>query len=229
MTAFEIARENMVKSQIRTNDVHDPRLLKAFYTVPREVFVPASQRSLSYIDDNIQVVPADGRRPARYLLAPMVLAKLIELASPTASDLVLDVGCTTGYSTAILAHLAESVVALECDEELVSTATENLAQLSIDNAAVVQGALEEGYPAEGPYDVILLNGCVEEVPEALLSLLSEGGRLVAVICPEGLAYDEATGMAWLYRKSNGSVNGAPMFTAGAPLLPGFEREVGFAF
>lgn len=229
MVSFELARANMVESQVRPNDVHDPRLLETLYRIPREVFVPASQRSLAYVDDHIRVAAANSARPARYLLAPAILAKLIELASPEEDDLVLDVGCATGYSTAVLASLAESVVALECDAELATAASENLAQLGIDNTAVVNGPLEEGYPAEAPYDVIFVNGCVEEPPQKLLAQLAFHGRLVTILCPESLDPKEATGMAWLYRKSGSAISGAPIFSAGAPLLPGFEKQKRFVF
>jgi protein-L-isoaspartate(D-aspartate) O-methyltransferase len=223
MEDFAQARTNMVESQIRTLDVTDRRLVAALREIPRERFVPASRRAIAYIDEDLLLKAADGDQPARYLMEPMPFAKLVQLAEIKPTDLVLDVGCGTGYSSSVLSRLADSVVALECDEELAAAANETLPALEIGNVAVVTGPLNEGYPEEGPYDVIVLDGAVPQVPEALLQQLKEGGRLVAIIAENG------SGKAWLFTRHAGHATGRPAFSAFAKPLSGFEREQGFVF
>src|SRR5262249_33037967 len=157
----------------------------------------------------------------RRLLKPMVLAKMVQAAAVKESDRVLDVGCATGYSSALLARLARSVVALEEDASLSRRAQENLGGAS--NVRVVTGPLTQGWPANAPYDVILVNGAVELVPPALSSQLGSGGRLVAVV---GRA---PTGRAMVYRSVAGALSGWPVFDAAAPLLPGFSVPPAFVF
>lgn len=223
MNDYAAARLNMVESQIRPNQVTDSRLLRALLNIPREEFVPAALRSLAYMEDEFPVAPASRGMPARRLLAPMPLARLIQLADVGPADLVLDVGCATGYSSALLARLAESVVGLECDEGLAELASRTLTELEIDNAAVVTGPLPEGYRGEGPFDVILLEGCVPDVPASLLKQLKAGGRLVTIIAESDF------GQAALYRNIGGRTSRRFVFDAGGPQLPGFERENEFVF
>lgn len=223
MSDYATARLNMVESQVRPNQVTDGRILQAMLEIPREAFVPASMRSLAYIDEDIRLRSAGRDAPARSLMAPMPLARLIQLADIEASDLVLDVGCASGYSTAILARLAESVVGLECDEALAESAGKTLMELEADNAAVVTGPLADGYAEEGPYDVILLNGSVPQDPDALLAQLRDGGRLVAVVAEHGF------GKATLFQNTSSVISRRPAFDAGAPPLPGFERAAAFVF
>ncbi|MGI9385071.1 MAG: protein-L-isoaspartate O-methyltransferase family protein [Methyloligellaceae bacterium] len=223
MSDFATARLNMVESQVRPNEVTDRRILQAMSEIPREAFVPPSMRTLAYMDEEIVLHSAGRDAPARHLMAPMPLARLIQLASVEAGDLVLDVGCATGYSTAVLARLAESVVGLECDSGLAETAGKTLMELEADNAAVVTGPLPEGYSEEGPYDAILLNGAVPDVPQSLLDQLKQGGRLVAVLSAGGL------GKATLFQNIASMISDRPAFDAGAPALPGFERRATFVF
>ncbi len=223
MSDFAAARANMVEAQVRTNDVTDRRIINAMAELPREAFVPASMCSLAYMDQEIELRSATADMSARRLLAPMPLAKLIQLAEIRPDDLVLDVGCMTGYSTAILSRLADSVVGLESNEELAEQAARTLRDLGVDNAAVVTAPLKEGYPSEGPYDVILLNGCVPEVPSGLFDQLKEGARLVGVISQTGI------GKANLCKKVHGDVSCRPAFDAGVSSLPGFELKPEFVF
>lgn len=223
MEDFVQARTRMVESQVRPNDVTDHRLLAALLETPRERFVPAPRRALAYIDEDVLLKQADGRQPARFLMEPTPFAKLVQLADVKPGDLVLDIGCGTGYSSAVLSKLADSVVALECDEELAAAANETLPALEIGNVAVVTGPLNQGYPEEGPYDVILVNGAVPEVPEALFEQLRDGGRLVAVIA------DGERSQAWLFTRHGGRASGRPAGNAWAKPLPGFAREEGFVF
>ncbi|MEM8588046.1 MAG: protein-L-isoaspartate O-methyltransferase [Pseudomonadota bacterium] len=218
MSDFAQARSNMVESQIRTNKVTDQRILDAFLDVPREQFVPKSSRGIAYVDEDISV------GGGRYLMEPMVLARLIQALNVRSSDLVLDVACATGYSSAILARLANTVVALEEDSDLASSATAALAELDVDNAVVVEGRLVDGYPSQGPYQAILINGSVAEVPAAFAEQLTEGGRLAAVLSDDG-----RMGNAVLMTKLGGHLAPRVLFDAAIPTAPGFERAASFVF
>lgn len=223
MASFENARRMMVDGQVRTNDVTDPHIIAAMSELPRERFVPAGKTDLAYLDLDLPVTePRPGAAP-RCLLKPMVLAKLLQAAEIKASDQLLDVGCATGYSSAVLAHIAASVVAVEDNPELARTAGANLTGLGITTVTVRTAELPVGAPADGPYDAILVNGCVEIEPDALCAQLKEGGRLVCVLRGTGAA------KAMLYRSTNGVVSGRPIFDAAAPVLPGFVRPPAFVF
>ena len=176
MSDFKLERINMVESQIRPNAVTDGDLLKALLDTPREAFVPPALRSLAYMEGVLCVEGARDNRPARHLLSPMVFAKLAQLAEIRKTDRVLDVGGTTGYSAAILSRLATSVVALENDAGLTAVAKDALAGLGIKNVTFSMGPLEAGAPESAPFDVIFLNGRVNNLLESLFSQLAEGGR-----------------------------------------------------
>jgi protein-L-isoaspartate(D-aspartate) O-methyltransferase len=212
----------MVDGQLRTTDVNRIPLLDAFMSVPREAFVPAKLKALAYIDEDLEVTPA-GSAERRYLMEPSPFAKMLQLANIGSGDVVLDVGAATGYSAAILSLVAGSVIALESDAALADGATARLAELGYDNVAVVQGALEEGYASEAPYDVIVLEGAVDAVPRALFDQLKEGGRLVVV---EG--YGNA-GVVRLYLRQGDTVSGRRGFNAAVKPLTGFQGEPAFAF
>jgi protein-L-isoaspartate(D-aspartate) O-methyltransferase len=217
MTDFAQARRMMVEGQIRTNDVTELNLLAAFDEVPRERFVPERWRPIAYLDRDVPVIGT------RCLLKPMVLAKLIQAAEVGEGDRVLDVGCATGYSSAILSKLARLVVALEEDDAVVASAARTLAAVGAGNVRAVIGKLINGWPAEAPYDVILLNGSTEVAPQALLDQLAGGGRLVAVV---GRA---PIGRGTVYRRSGSHVSAHTEFDAVAPLLPGFSKPPAFVF
>jgi protein-L-isoaspartate(D-aspartate) O-methyltransferase len=221
MIDFAAARRLMVDGQVRTADVTDARLLSAMLELPRERFLPEDKASLAYIDLDLPV--GDTGRPVRRLLKPMVLAKLIQAAEIENSDRVLDIGCATGYSTALLAKLAGFVVGLEENEVLANRAAQTLAESGIANVKIVVGPLAHGCPNEGPFDVILLQGATEIVPTALSGQLKNGGRLACVL-GRGRA-----GRAMLYRRIDGDFSGRPMFDAAAPLLPGYRKPEKFVF
>lgn len=219
---FSERRVKMVDGQIRTTDVTSAPLLDAMLAVPREAFVGADQRDLAYVDVDIRI--SDGASGgARYLMEPSPLAKLLQLAEIGASESVLDVGCGTGYSSALLSRLARSVVALESDPALADAAKSTLSTLGCDNVTVVTGALPQGHAARAHYDVIFIGGSVEDVPASLFDQLSEGGRLVAV---EGQGN---SGVARLFFKTGGVVTGRRAFNAAIKPLPGFERIHAFEF
>jgi protein-L-isoaspartate(D-aspartate) O-methyltransferase len=227
MTDFEAQRLAMVESQLRPNEVTARRLLAAMLALPRERFVPPKLRGLAYMDEGIEIFPSIDGAPARFLLAPMVLAKLIQRAAVGPQDAVLDVGCATGYSTAVLAQLGELVIGLETEPELAEAARGALRDLGIANAEIVQGALERGHEAGAPYDVILVNGSVPEAPKTLLAQLKEGGRLAVVLA--GGVNGGTQGKAYLFVKVAGEASGQPYFDAGARLLPGFLPAPAFTF
>jgi protein-L-isoaspartate(D-aspartate) O-methyltransferase len=223
MIDFAAARRIMVDSQVRTSDVTDLRLIAAMQAVPRERFVPPAQADLAYLDFDAPAAAPEAGTPLRRLLKPMVLAKLLQAAEIVESDAVLDVGCATGYASAVLAHLAHTVVALEQDPGLARQARDNLSALGLSRAQVVTGPLTEGWPPQAPYDVIVLDGASEISPTALLRQLKPGGRLVGVL-GRGPA-----SKAMLYCSIGGESGGRPIFDAAAPLLPGFSAPPAFVF
>ena len=168
---YTTARQNMIEGQIRPNRVNDPALLQAFLAIPRERFVPKVSRGIAYIDSALPI--GNGR----YLVEPMVTARLMLAAALTPSDVVLNVGCGSGYSAAVLSKLAATVVAVDSDPDLVARATETLAELAIDNVVVYQAPLTQGLPAQAPYDAILIDGAVPEVPPAVLEQLGSAEDL----------------------------------------------------
>ena len=214
---FAAARRNMVDCQILPNRVTDQRLISALSTVPREAFVPTEFKGVAYIDE---AIPLSG---GRYLMEPMVTARLIQTAEPKAQDLALVIGCGTGYGAAVLSQLAGTVVAVESDGGLVKEANQILSDLGMDTVAVIEGHLEKGYQKQAPYDVIFFDGAVADVPEAISSQLAEGGRLVAVVSNGGV------GKAMLMTRHHDQVSSREVFDAGTPLLPGFERSKSFVF
>ena len=218
---FETARANMVDNQIRTTDVTSHSVQVAFLAVPREAFVPEKSKAISYIDADVEICPAASGKPARFLMQPSPLAKLLQLAAVTKDDVVLDVGCGTGYVSALFSKLAGSVVALEEDEALATEATANLADYA--NVSVVKGSLEAGSAKGAPYDLIFVNGAVEEVPASLFAQLREGGRLVAIKGYGGSA------RATVFVSERGAVSENVFFNASVKPLPGFAKAREFVF
>jgi protein-L-isoaspartate(D-aspartate) O-methyltransferase len=191
--------------------------------VPREAFAPESLHALAYMDGPLPMtMPGDGQTP-RSLLPPRTLAKMLQLAEAEPDSTVLDVGCGTGYSTALLSRMAGKVIALESDSALAERARTVLRRLGVATATVVEGPLEAGAPVEAPFDAILVEGAVPEVPQALLDQLKDGGRLVAVVVPGGF------GRVQVWRRTGQSFASRAAFDAAADVLPGFARQAGFVF
>ena len=214
---FVAARQNMVDCQILPNRVDDQRIVDALLKIPREKFVPDNLTGIAYVDE---IVPLGGQR---YVMEAMVVARLLQTAALNAEDVALSIGCGTGYATAVLAHIVDTVVAVEPDKGLAQKANENLAAIGLDNVAVVEGKLEDGNIEQGPYNVIFFDGAVQTVPDAICDQLAEGGRLVAIVA------GERVGTAYLYSRFGGVISKREVFDAGTPLLPGFGKQKAFVF
>jgi len=221
MSGFSTARQKMVDGQVRPSDVTDAGIIEAMLTVPREAFVPQNQRALAYLDLDLDV--SDGGPAKRFLIKPVVIAKMVQAADIKDTDDVLVVGCASGYLAALVAKLARQVTATECDPSLVAKARGVLAELGIENVTVKAAAVAAGDSAKAPYDVIILNGATEIVPDELYRQLKEGGRLVGVFAmtrPQ---------RAMIVTRSHGDFGNRALFDAAIPVLPGLERPPAFVF
>ena len=227
MMDFAAARRAMVDSQIRTSDVTDARLIAAMIDIPRELFVPDGLAALAYMDRDLPLDSGGARMPVqttRFFIKPMVEARLIQALGPLEGDRALVVGCAGGYSAAVLGRLAGNVTALDEDEALLGRCRAALAKLKIDNVAAVAGPLAQGWPATGPFDVILVEGAVELIPEPLFDQLAPNGRLATVMG------GRPVGRATLFQSDdNREVSSRALFDATAPLLPGFRKAPAFVF
>ena len=215
---YAVARRNMVEGQVRSNRVTDPLVLRTLEEVPRELFVPNQLRGVAYLDEDIDL--GNGR----YLMEPMVFARLLQTAEIKTTEVVLDIGCASGYSAAVLARLASTVVALESDLDLAKRATALLAELSVDTVAVVTGALAQGDAAHGPYNVIVLEGAVAAIPDQLTRQWADGGRLLAVVAGES-----GVGRATLVVRIGDAFSSRIVFDANTAPLPGFQPKASFVF
>jgi protein-L-isoaspartate(D-aspartate) O-methyltransferase len=215
MTDFANRRTMMVDTQVRPSDVTKFNVIEAMLAVPREVYVPEARKEAAYMGENIELA-AD-----RVVLEPRTTGKLLDALDIQPDELVLDLGCAYGYSAAVIAHLAEAVIAVET-EDFAKEAEANLSQNGVDNVAVVEGELAAGAAKHGPYDVIVIEGGVEELPTAIADQLKEGGR-IGCIFQEG-----ALGTVKIGYKLDGLINWRYSFNAGAPVLKGFAKQPSFA-
>ena len=216
MTDYKKRRKIMVDTQIRPSDVTKFPIIDAFLAVPREKFVPDGKREAAYIGENFQI------GQSRIILEPRTLAKLLDALDIHNDELVLDIGSGLGYSSAIISLIAEVVIAVEEDTSLASEAEEILSEIGADSVVVEVNKLEEGAPEHGPYDVIMIQGGVEEIPGSILEQLKNGGRVGAIFMEEGL------GTAKIGFKLNDKINWRYSFNAAAPVLPGFFKQKDFA-
>jgi protein-L-isoaspartate(D-aspartate) O-methyltransferase len=217
MPDYAEQRFNMVASQVLASGVTDERILAAMGKVQRERFVPTAKRPVAYAETAIEVVSR------RYLMDPRNFAMMLDAANISPRDKILDVGCATGYSTAVISEIGNKVVGLEQDADLVRISSEMMQALDVKNAVIVQGSLGDGFRGEAPYDVIFIGGAVEVAPQALLFQLAQGGRLVAVVGAEGRT------KATVYLNENGRIGHRVAFDASIPALAGFRQPVGFVF
>lgn len=217
MTDFSKRRTMMVDTQVRPSDVTKFPIIDAMLTVAREDFVPTAQREAAYVGENLNL------GQGRVLLEPRSLAKMLDVLAIDGDELVLDVGCALGYSTAVIARMAQAVVAIEQDEDMAREAQDALVAAGADNAVVHEGPLVEGAPQHGPYDVIVVQGGVADVPVVLVDQLKEGGRIAAMFMSGPL------GEVRVGYKRAGKISWRLAFNATAPILPGFEREMTFNF
>ncbi len=215
MSEFATRRVMMVDTQVRPSDVTKFPIIDAMLSVPREVYVPSDRREAAYIGENLPL--AHGR----VMLEPRTLAKLLDALDIQPEEMVLDLGCGLGYSAAVLARMAQTVVAVEADDAMAAEAERLLSDQGVDNAILIAGPLEAGAARHAPYDVITIQGGVEQVPEAVLSQLKDGGRIGAIFM------DGPLGVAKIGIKAEGRVSWRPVFNAAAPVLDGFTRARGF--
>lgn len=216
MTDFAARRTIMVDTQVRPSDVTKFPIIDAMLRVPREAFVPAQLREVAYLGENLDL------GGGRVLLAPRTLAKMLDALDIGGDDLVLDIGPAHGYSAAVIAHLAEAVIGVEDDAALVEEAQRALGEAGADNVVMIEAALAEGARDHGPYDVIVIEGGVGDLPDGVAGQLKEGGR-IACLFAEG-----ALGVVRIGYKIDGRINWRDAFHAAAPVLPGFERQAVFA-
>jgi len=219
MTDFALARRNMVDGQLRPNRVNNAQLLAVVGELPRERFLPDGMKSVAYSDEDVPL--GNGR----HLMEPMVLARLIQTLQPGAEEKALVVASGRGYGAALLARLVQAVVAVESDPSLAGSADQTIKSLGLGNVTLTTGPAEAGVPASGPYDVILIEGAVRQIPQAILDQLAEGGRLATVLA----GAPGALGVAQLVVKEGGVTSGRPLFDAGTPVLPGFAPPARFTF
>ena len=217
MTDFAARRTMMVDTQVRPSDVTKFPIIDAMLAVPRELYVPREQVEAAYISENIEIAPG------RVVLEPRTLSKMLDALNITGRELVLDVAAGYGYSSAVAARMAEAVIALEEDESLAKEAQTILSEQGADNVVVQVGTLTEGAAQHGPYDAIMIQGAVEQVPDSLIAQLKDGGRIACVFM-EG-----ALGVVRIGYKIDGEMSWRFAFNASAPVLPGFAKETTFAF
>lgn len=216
MPDFTQLRTTMVDTQVRPSDVTKFPIIEAMLTIPRENFVPDAKRAGAYVGEDIDL------GQGRVVLDPRVLAKMLDALNIQDDELVLDLGCGLGYSSAVMARMAQTVVAVEEDEDLARDATAALAAVEADNVVVETGAIAAGAPQHGPYDVVILQGGVEEIPDGILSQVKENGRICAIFL------DEALGIVRIGYKIDGEISWRMAFNATAPVLPGFKKRAEFA-
>ena len=220
MTNFAQARTNMVDCQIHTAGVINPKLLTAFETVPKELFVPKDKRNVAYYDEEVPL------GQGRHIIEPLILAKLLEAANIKETDVVLDIGGTTGYTAAILSSCASTILMLEENSELIDVANRQWAALELTNTLAVKGSLTNGYPEKAPYDVIIVNGATTSVSDQLKQQLAPNGRLLTIIKKPGDVVGKAT---IIQNLGENNFSACTLFDAGCSYIPAFQPKQAFSF
>lgn len=216
MTDYAARRTTMVDTQVRPSDVTKFPIIEAMLSIRREEFVPDNRREAAYVGENLDI------GAGRVMLEPRTLAKMLDAVDVQRDEMVLDLGCGLGYSSAVVARLAEAVVAVESIEALASDAQDILSREGADNVILHQGPLAEGAAQHGPYDVIVIQGAVAELPVSILDQLKDGGR-IACLFMEG-----ALGVVRIGYKLDGGISWRFAFNASAPVLVGFEKQAAFS-
>ena len=216
---FNLARKNMVESQIRPNHVKDIKVIDAFAKVPREKFLPNSLLSIAYIDDEIQIVRN------RSMMKPMILARFYQEMKLSKDDTVLHIGSNFGYGSAVLSQLCKAVISLEGDKKLFEKSSESLLSLGIDNVFPLHGNMEAGFDEEAPFDIIFIEGAIEEIPEPLFNQLSLNGRLATIMKPK----DNIIGKGYIFKKLDLGIDEREIFDANSIKLPIFKSKSNFIF
>lgn len=210
MEAFEIARTNMVKSQILPNNITNSAFIDVIMEIPRHIFIPENKQGVSYIDSSLPV--GDGR----YILPPMVFAKMIEALNIKGDESVLDIACGTGYSSAVIANLCKKVVAVESSTDLASKAHLNLNKLGVENVIIISNSLARGHEEGAPYNIILINGAVKEVPAKLFDQLADNGKLITII-----SKTPNSGSIVIYSKVSGVTSSREVFDVNLSIIEDF--------
>jgi protein-L-isoaspartate(D-aspartate) O-methyltransferase len=219
MQNFDVARENMIQGQLRPNGIEAPALLQALQAVPREKFVPRHLQRIAYVDEDVEIAKG------RYLPEPVILARLLQALDIAEGEIALDIGCGSGYSTALLGQMTATVVALESDKGLAAEADRLLRELDICNTVVIEQAdIAAGFDKQAPYNVMLINGSVPEVPADLMNQLADGGRLATVLSKRG-----HMGSAVLITRTGDNFSTRVLFDAATPPMPGFQKAETFVF
>ena len=215
---YTVARQNMVDCQILPNHVTNPHVLKGMLDLPREKFVPIELSGVAYLDGSLPL------GSGRFLMEPMIVARLLEVVAPDSNDVAMAIGCASGYLSALLAKIVSTVVAVESDKAFTQRAGEIFKQLSIDNVVLVEGKLNDGYSKQGPYDVIIFDGAVAAIPDTIIDQLANAGRLATVVIEEN-----GVGRVRMLTRHGDTISSRDMFDASTPFLTGFKNEAKFSF
>ena len=216
---FKIARKNMVENQIRANKVTSFNIIKAFLDVPREKFVPDALQEISYVDEDIQL------SRNRFMMKPMILARLFQSLNLKGNENILHVGSNSGYGSAILSRMCSSVISLESDKKLFETSIHTFSNMGFDNVVPLHGSMENGVEKEAPFDIIFIEGSIETEPKSLFIQLNENGKLIAIIRPANIKI----GKAKLFFKISNEIGLENLFDAQVSKLSIFKSKTKFSF
>ena len=216
---YELARKNMVENQIRANKVTDTKIIDAFSNVEREIFVPESYREIAYNDEDIRL------SRNRFMMKPMILARLLQSLSLNGNENILHIGSNSGYASAILSQLCHAVISIESDKKLYEKSINIFSKIGFDNVVPLHGSMEVGVPKESPFDVIFIEGTLEEKPKALFNQLNNNGKLVVVLKPSNVNIGKAN----LFFKLNNEIGNEILFDAQVTKLSIFKSKPKFNF
>lgn len=218
------ARMHMINNQLMPGNILSERLIAAMAAVPREWFAPEIYQETAYVDEDIPL------GYGRYMLEPLLFARLLDAANIQPGDRILDIGSATGYSTAVLAQLAGRVIGIEEESELAQKAAQNIAMAGIRNANIISSAFASGHPPLAPYDVIFIAGSIRNIPSSYAAQLAEGGRVVSIRnISQRPGSKCGLGKIVVMEKHAGKFSSRLLSDASSPVLKGFEDKPGFMF